>query len=221
MRNSSSTVVILSVTLLLGCASYGSILDSKTKKGAVLGTLAGAAAGAVIGGHEHRADGALIGAVVGGLTGGLVGRYLDQQARDLDAIPGAQVQRRDDSLLVNFESSLLFNTGSSRLEPGAYDRLRSLARTLNNYPKSRVIIKGHTDGLGEESYNQQLSEDRADRVRSFLISEGVSAARITTIGFGQSLPVASNTTPSGRAQNRRVEVEIRPDREILEGSRVQ
>ena len=217
MRNSSATVVILSVAPLLGCASDGSILNSKAKKGAVAGTVAGAIAGAVIGGHEHRAGGALIGAAVGGLTGGVVGRYLDQQARDLDAIPGAVVQRRDDSLLVNFSSSLLFDTGSSRLQPGGYDRLRSLARTLNNYPKSQVIIKGHTDSVGEESYNQHLSEERADRVRSFLISESVSVARITAIGFGQSLPVASNTTPTGRAQNRRVVVEIRPNREVLAG----
>ncbi len=221
MRNSSSTVVILSVTLLLGCASYGSILDSKTKKGALLGTLAGAAAGAVIGGHEHRADGALIGAAVGGLTGGLVGRYLDQQARDLDAIPGAQVQRRDDSLLVNFESSLLFNTGSSRLEPGAYDRLRSLARTLNNYPRSQVIIKGHSDSTGDESYNQRLSEQRADRVRQFLVSEGVSPARITAVGFGESMPVATNATAEGRQQNRRVEIEIRPHEDVLRDRSVQ
>ena len=214
MRNSSATV-ILSVVLLLSCASDGGILNTKAKKGAVLGTVAGAVAGAAIGGHEHRAGGALIGAAVGGLTGGLVGHYLDQQARELDAIPGTDVQRRDASLLVNFQSSLLFDRGSSRLQPGAYDRLRSLARTLNNYPKSLVIIRGHTDGVGEESYSQQLSEERADRVRSFLISESVSAARITVIGFGQSLPVASNETPSGRAQNRRVEVEIRPDREVL------
>jgi outer membrane protein OmpA-like peptidoglycan-associated protein len=199
-----------------GCAATGTVLDTKTKQGAVLGALGGALAGAAIGGKDHRAGGALIGAATGALAGGLLGRYLDQQAQELDAIPGADVQRRDDSLLVNFSSQLLFSTGKSQLEPGAYDRLRSLARTLNNYPKSQVVIKGHTDSQGEEKFNQSLSEERADRVRAFMVSESVAPSRITAIGFGETLPVATNATEAGRAQNRRVEIEIRPDQEVLE-----
>ena len=139
-----------------------------------------------------------------------------QQAQELDAIPGAEVQRRDDSLLVNFSSQLLFDSGKSQLESGAYDRLRSLARTLNNYPESQVIVKGHTDSVGDENFNQRLSEDRADRVRAFLVSEGVSPSRITAIGFGESMPVASNDNEAGRQQNRRVEIEIRPSQSVLE-----
>ncbi len=200
----------------LGCQTTDSVLDNKAKKGAVLGALAGAAAGAAIGGHDHRAGGVLIGAAAGALAGGLVGNYLDKQAAELDAIPGAEVQKRDDSILVNFSSALLFDTGSSTLSPGAYDRLRSLARTLNNYPKSRVIIKGHTDGQGSAEFNQELSEECSDRVRNFLIAENVSPTRITAIGFGESLPMTTNATPEGRAQNRRVEIEIRPDDEVLQ-----
>ena len=144
--------------------------------------------------------------------------YLDKQAAELDAIPGAEVEKRDDSILVNFQSQLLFDSGSSSLNPGAYDGLRSLARTLNNYPKSHVIIKGHTDNSeGSESFNQQLSEQRADRVRNFLISERVAPSRITSLGFGESLPVATNVTRDGKAQNRRVEIEIRPDDEVMRG----
>jgi outer membrane protein OmpA-like peptidoglycan-associated protein len=206
----------IAALLTSGCASNP--LDTKTKQGAVLGALGGALAGAAIGGKDHRAGGALIGAATGAVAGGLIGRYLDNQARELDAIPGADVQRRDDSLLVNFSSQLLFDTGAAQLQPGAYDRLRSLATTLNNYPKSTVIIKGHTDSQGGDSFNQRLSEDRADRVRTFLISEGVAASRISAIGFGETLPVATNATEAGRAQNRRVEVEIRPDREVFEES---
>lgn len=202
--------------LTAGCASNP--LDTKTKQGAVLGALGGALAGAAIGGKDHRAGGALIGAATGAVAGGLIGRYLDNQAKELDAIPGADVQRRDDSLLVNFSSQLLFDTGAAQLQPGAYDRLRSLATTLNNYPKSSVIIKGHTDSTGDERFNQRLSEDRADRVRTYLISEGVSASRISAIGFGETMPVSSNSTEAGRAQNRRVEIEIRPDREVFEES---
>jgi outer membrane protein OmpA-like peptidoglycan-associated protein len=216
IRRAIATGSLLVVTL--GCAATNSVLDTKTKKGAVLGTLAGAAAGAAIGGHDHRAGGALIGAAAGALAGGLIGNYLDKQAQELDAIPGADVQRRDDSLLVNFSDQLLFDSGSAQLNPGAYDRLRSLATTLNNYPKSQVIIKGHTDGQGQDAFNQRLSEERADRVRSFLIAEGVDPSRISAIGFGESMPVTTNATPEGRAQNRRVEVEIRPHREVMESA---
>jgi outer membrane protein OmpA-like peptidoglycan-associated protein len=211
----TSFVASLTALALVGCQTTNEVLDTKTKKGAVLGTLAGAAAGAAIGGHDHRAGGALIGAATGALAGGLLGRYLDNQAKELDAIPGADVQRRDDSLLVNFQGSLLFDSGSSTLQPGAYDRLSSLARTLNNYPQSRVIVSGHTDNVGSVQFNERLSEQRASKVREYLVSEGVAAARVTSRGFGASKPIASNNTETGRAQNRRVEIEIRPDEEVM------
>ena len=200
MRIRAALIVGLASFSLVACQSTGGVLDSKTKKGALLGTLAG---------------GALIGAATGAIAGGLIGRYLDRQAQELDAIPGAVVEKRDDSILVNFQSQLLFDSGSSSLHPGAYDRLRSLARTLNNYPESQVIIKGHTDSMGRESFNQRLSEERADRVRSFLISEGVAPSRITALGFAESFPVATNSTDTGRAQNRRVELEIRPNENVM------
>lgn len=214
MRSTTAAIAILA---LVGCASTEGMTDTRAKKGAVLGALAGAAAGAAIGGHEHRTEGVLIGAAAGALTGGLIGRYLDEQAKELDAIPGAEVERRDDSLLVHFSDAILFETGKSNLQPGAYDRLRSLARTLNNYPRSQVIVKGHTDSVGRDDFNQRLSEERSDRVRNFLIAEGVHPPRVTAIGFGESMPIATNATPEGRAQNRRVEIEIRPDPEVLQG----
>jgi outer membrane protein OmpA-like peptidoglycan-associated protein len=222
MRIHFVSLLTVAAVALAGCqTNTGTALDKKATQGAILGTLAGAAAGAAIGGKDHRAGGALIGAAGGAIAGGLIGHYLDKQAQELDAIPGADVQRRDDSLLVNFQSALLFDTGSSTLNPGAYDRMRSLATTLNNYPKSQVIIKGHTDAEGSDSLNQRLSEQRADRVRQFLISEGVNGARISAIGFGETLPIATNATPEGRAQNRRVEIEIRPDQEVMQGGTVQ
>jgi outer membrane protein OmpA-like peptidoglycan-associated protein len=222
MKIRSTVIALVAALALLACQSNtGTVLDKKATKGAILGSLAGAAAGAAIGGHDHRAGGALIGAATGALAGGLIGAYLDKQAQELDAIPGANVQRRDDSLLVNFQSALLFDTGSSNLSPGAYDRMRSLARTLNNYPKSQVIIKGHTDSVGEEAFNQHLSEQRADRVRQFLIAEAVSPVRITAIGFGESMPVSTNATAEGRAQNRRVEMEIRPHDEVMQSGTTQ
>jgi outer membrane protein OmpA-like peptidoglycan-associated protein len=217
----TASVALVAFAGTLGCANEGGLLDTKTKQGAVLGTLAGAAAGAAIGGKKHRAGGALIGAATGAIAGGLIGNYLDKQAQELDAIEGAEVERRNDSLLVNFEGGILFDTNSSSLAAGGQERLRSVARTVSQYPKQRLIVKGHTDSVGNAQYNQRLSEERANNVRSFLVVEGVPSARITAIGFGATLPVASNATPEGRQQNRRVEIEIRPDQEVMESGETQ
>ena len=215
LRTVTTAVSLVCLAATLGCAE-GQLLDTKTKQGAVIGTLAGAAAGAAIGGKDHRAGGALIGAAGGAIAGGLIGNYLDKQAKEIDAIPGAEVERRDDSLLVNFAGGILFDTNSSSLLPGGYDRLRSLATTLKSYPQQRLIVKGHTDSQGDDRYNQKLSEERAATVQTFIISEGVPAARVTAIGFGSKMPVATNATAEGRQQNRRVEIEIRPDAEVLQ-----
>jgi outer membrane protein OmpA-like peptidoglycan-associated protein len=203
----------------MGCAELGTVARTRTAQGAAIGSVLGAIAGAGIARHNHARDGggAVLGAVVGALAGGLAGRYLDQQAQQLDAIPGAEISRRDGSLLVAFSSELLFDSGSAQLEPGAYDRLRSLARTLSAYPQSAVRVSGHTDSTGGERLNQRLSEERADRVLSFLVAEGVSVERIVSVGFGSSLPVASNASTGGRARNRRVEIEITPERGDAEG----
>lgn len=214
-RGITAFVALICLSATLGCAE-GQLLDTKTKQGAVIGTLAGAAAGAAIGGKKHRAGGALIGAAAGGITGGLVGNYLDKQAKEIDAIPGAEVERRDDSLVVNFDGGILFDTNSSSLLPGGYDRLRTLAATVSKYPKERLIIKGHTDSQGDDRFNQKLSEERAANVRAYLVAEGVSSSRITAIGFGSKMPVATNATAEGRQQNRRVEIEIRPDEEVMQ-----
>ena len=210
-------VALLSVGLV-GCATTGDGETSRAKKGAIIGAITGALAGAAAGGSDHRAGGALIGAAAGAVAGGLIGKYLDEQAKELDSIPGAEVERRDDHLLVNFDNAILFDVGKSDLYPGSYDRLRRLAETLNNYPKSSIGVKGHTDSTGSESYNQRLSEERAERVSRFLESEGVTPDRLRATGFGESMPVASNESASGRAQNRRVEIEIRPYQEVFDAA---
>ncbi len=199
-----------------GCqTNTGTIIDKKTTQGAILGTLAGAAAGAAVDSHK-RGRGALIGAAVGGIAGGLIGNYLDKQAKEIDAIPDADVQRRDDSLIVMLPGDVLFDTNSSALAPGAYERLRSLAATLNRYPDTNIVVKGHTDSTGAESYNLKLSEERAENVRKYLVAEGVSPSRVTAIGFGEAYPLVSDATSSGRQQNRRVEIEIKPNDELRE-----
>ena len=216
LRTLAPAVTLVAFASTLGCAP-GQPLETKTAQGAAVGTLAGAAAGAAIGGKEHRAGGALIGAATGAIAGGLIGNYLDKQAQELEAIPGADVQRKEDSLIVNLQGGVLFDSNSAMLSPGGADRIRTLARTVQDYPKERIIVKGHTDSQGDERLNQRLSEDRADSVRNMLVAEGVTPSRITAVGLGASLPVATNSTAEGRQQNRRVEIELRPDEDVLQG----
>jgi hypothetical protein len=171
-----ASVLVVGMTVF-GCAQAGTVLDTKTKQGAVLGALGGALAGAAIGGKDHRAGGALIGAATGALAGGLLGRYLDNQARELDAIPGANVQRRDDSLLVNFESAVLFDTNKSQLQPGAYDKMRSLATTLNNYPQSSVMASASRCRWRPTAPRPVASRTGASRSRSGPTARSWRAAR--------------------------------------------
>ena len=138
MRIRSTLVACLMGFALVACQSTGSLLDSKAKRGAVLGTLAGAVAGAAIGGHDHRAGGALIGAATGAIAGGLIGKYLDKQANELDAIPGAKVERREDSILVNFQSQLLFDSDSSSLNPR---RTRSVVPGAPEPSEEAVVVR--------------------------------------------------------------------------------
>lgn len=204
----------LAVTTL-GCET---VPGNRTTQGAVLGSLAGAGAGVLTAGEGNNVAGGLIGAAVGGVAGGLIGRYLDNQAREIDAIPDANVERQADRLLVTFPGDTFFDSGSSRIHPGASQRLESLAQTLRQYPESNVVIRGHTDSTGSESANLRLSEDRANNVRNYLVNGGVSSSRITAMGFGEQFPLATNSTETGRQQNRRVEIEIVPRREELRES---
>jgi outer membrane protein OmpA-like peptidoglycan-associated protein len=192
------------------CATNtGTVADDRRVQGAVLGTLAGAAAGAAIDDHK-RGRGALIGAAVGGLAGAGVGHYLERQKQEIDQIPDANVEQQGEALLVTFPGEVLFDSGSSSLAPGAGGRLDQLADTLDRHPDMLVIVKGHTDDEGSEAANQALSERRADAVRSYLVAKGISPARITAVGLGESQPLVTNTSAEGRQQNRRVELELRP-----------
>lgn len=196
----------------LGCES---VPGDRTTQGAVLGSLAGAGAGVLVAGEGDNLAGGLIGAAVGGIAGGLIGRYLDNQAREIDAIPDATVEQQSDRLLVTFPGDTLFDSGSSAISPGAARRLQSLAQTLNRYPASQVVVRGYTDSVGSEASNLRLSEDRANNVRNYLVNQGVAPSRITAMGFGEQFPIATNATEAGRQQNRRVEIEIVPQQDQL------
>jgi outer membrane protein OmpA-like peptidoglycan-associated protein len=203
--------LLLCLFLLVGCAQTQGVTKTKTAQGAVIGAATGALAGAVIG-HQsgHKGAGAVIGGLAGAGIGGAVGYQLDKQAKELEQIPNTQVTRREDSLLVTMPEAVLFDVNSAALKPQSQDALSQVANVMVTYPDSSILVKGHTDSTGSEKYNQDLSERRAKAVQNYLIAKGVSDSRITAIGFGKTMPVASNDTLDGREKNRRVEIEIKP-----------
>jgi outer membrane protein OmpA-like peptidoglycan-associated protein len=183
---------------------------SNKERGAIIGAGAGAAVGGVIGNQTgSTARGAIIGAVVGGAAGAIIGHQMDQQAKEIKQnIPGAVVERVGEGIQVTFESGLLFDHDSDRIKATAAENLRNLARSLNNYPNTDLVIVGHTDATGPDAYNADLSQRRARAAANYLASLGVNPTRLRTYGRGENEPVADNTSDVGRQQNRRVEVAI-------------
>ena len=208
-------IVSLVVLISWGCAPPA----NRTQQGAMIGTGVGAVAGAglgqAIGGDtQGTLIGAGIGALVGGIAGGSIGRYMDNQEAALRqqfaASEAANVQRNANMLAVTFKSDVLFDVDSATLKPGAYNEINRVTNVLNQYPQTRIQVAGHTDNTGSEQHNQALSERRAASVKNALIDQGVSASRITTVGFGEMQPIASNYTAEGRQLNRRVVITIAP-----------
>jgi outer membrane protein OmpA-like peptidoglycan-associated protein len=191
--------------VISGCASL-----SNKEKGAIAGAAAGAAAGGAIGrANGSTAKGAIIGAAVGGTVGAVIGHQMDQQAKELDQnIPGATVERVGEGIQVTFESGLLFDFNSDVVKAEAQKNLANLAASLSKYPNSSLLVVGHTDAAGTDSYNQALSERRATSTVSYLIGQGVASSRLRAMGLGESEPVAPNDTDMNMAKNRRVEVAI-------------
>ncbi len=189
--------------------------------GAAIGAGAGAALGQAIGRNTAgTVMGAGLGAMLGGITGDRIGAYMDRQeyelrqvlkkseARDTAnraAVEAAVIQRTREVLTATFRSEVLFDFDSAVLKPGGIAELSRVARVLNRYPETLIMVEGHTDVTGPEAYNQKLSQRRAGAVKTALVSEGVRAERIETIGFGESRPVSSDN-----AENRRVNIVIKP-----------
>lgn len=207
-RTTSFAAVVLPLVLsgAFGCASAG----HQQKKGAGIGAAGGGLLGAIIG-HEtgSTARGALIGAVVGGAAGAVIGDRMDDEAealaRDLE---GAQVSRVGEGIAVTFDSGILFPFDSAELTSDARSSLRRLADSLEAEDRTDVLIVGHTDSDGSDSYNQELSERRGRAAEDYLASVGVSSSRLVSRGRGEAEPIAPNDTDEGRQQNRRVEVAI-------------
>ncbi len=200
------TVSLASLALLASsCASM-----SRKEQGAVIGAAAGGAAGGVIGNNTgSTARGAIIGAVVGGTIGAVIGHQMDQQAKELKLdIPGATVERVGEGIQVTFASGLLFDFDADAIRSESAQNLRNLAASLNKYPKTDLLIVGHTDALGSTTYNQDLSMRRANSASRYLAQQSVGSARLRTAGKGEVEAIASNETEAGRQTNRRIEVAI-------------
>ena len=184
---------------------------NKTEKGAVIGASSGAVIGGIIGNKsKNTALGAILGAAVGGTVGAVIGNKMDKQAKKLEDELGktATVERVGEGIKVTFNSQLLFDFGKTDLKESNKTDLQKFAETLNQYPDTDVLIVGHTDNVGSESFNQNLSENRAGAVTSYLKSLGISSGRLKLEGKGETQPVASNETEDSRTQNRRVEIAI-------------
>lgn len=206
--------IIVTLTLALGVGWLtGCEGMNRTQKGALTGTAVGAGIGALLGQKSgHAGRGALIGGAVGVLSGGLIGNYMDRQAQELEKV--ADTQRAGDGIIVTMKDKILFDIDSATVKPAAMASLDTISAVLTKYPKTTITVAGHTDNTGRADYNLKLSERRANAVRFALAERGVAASRVTAMGFGADTPVASNTAPEGRAENRRVELHIVPNDEL-------
>lgn len=208
----TTTIRVRTFSLLLtaGCVVLLGSCATKAQTGAVVGAAGGAVVGGVIGKVAgSTATGVIVGAAVGGAVGAIIGHEMDKQAQEIKQnIPGATVERVGEGIAVTFASGLLYDFDSDVVRPEAQKNLSSLASSLNQYPGSDILIVGHTDQVGSDTYNQTLSERRAASAANYLVAQGVSRSRVATRGVGETEPVETNDTEAGRQQNRRVAVAI-------------
>ncbi|WP_349258150.1 OmpA family protein [Vitreimonas sp.] len=200
--------------LMVGCTNVDPVTGERTRNntgtGAIVGAIAGAAAGTLAGGDDRR--NAMIGAGIGALAGAAIGNYMDrtyQNLRERLAGTGVGVTRVSQSqIMLNFPSDLTFDYDRDAVKSQFVPTLQNVGSVLRDYEQTTVDVYGHADSTGSDAYNQNLSERRAMNVASVLMQGGVIRQRLVAQGFGESRPIADNSTDSGRARNRRVEVYI-------------
>ena len=204
------SIVTLIIMAMMGATVFTACNWSNAQKGGAIGAGTGAAVGGVIGAQSNNtAVGAIIGAAVGGTAGALIGNYMDKQAAELEKdLEHAKIERIGEGIKITFDSGILFNVDSYVLSEASKSNLGDLSKTLQKYSDTNILVEGHTDSTGSDQHNKTLSEQRAGSVADFLKSYGVAGSRITTNGYGEAQPVASNTTAEGRQQNRRVDIAI-------------
>ena len=216
--------LLLSCALIIGVTGCGM---SNTGKGAIIGAggggALGAGIGAIFGKGKGAAIGGAVGAVAGGVAGTLIGKKMDKQKKELENIEGATVESVTDvnnlpALKVTLDSGILFATGKSDLNTAAKNALNTFASSLINNPETNIEIAGHTDNTGSRATNEKLSLARANSVKNYLMNAGVSSLRMAAEGYAYDYPVASNDTEAGRAQNRRVEIYISANQEMIDAA---
>ncbi|HZL10322.1 MAG TPA: OmpA family protein [Prolixibacteraceae bacterium] len=215
-----TALVLCSAIILSSCST-----TKNSTKGGVIGgaggALLGAGVGALIGHGKGAAIGAAIGGTVGAGTGVLIGKKMDKQKAELEKIEGAKVETVTDAnnlqaIKVTFDSGILFATGKSDLSSASKDALVKFAASLKETPETDITIYGHTDNKGSREINSKISNDRASSVAKFLTANGIQGERMTTEGKAYDEPVADNATEEGRAKNRRVEVYITANKQMIE-----
>lgn len=212
-----SLAVILSLNL--SCTAIQN--SNKTQRGAGIGVAAGALVGGLIGGNI---GGALIGAAIGGAAGGIIGRQMDKQADKIEeAVPGAEVKRVGEGIQIIFDdkSGVNFAFDSADLTADAKKNLDAVAEIFIEFPDTELMIEGHTDSVGNDDYNMKLSKRRADSVVAYLKSKGVAGNRFKVEAFGETRPRFENETKEGQAKNRRVEIGVAANQQMIEDAKAQ
>jgi outer membrane protein OmpA-like peptidoglycan-associated protein len=210
-------LVLLALTSLGGCASGSdgpAQPGAKTATGAVAGAVVGGVLGNILGHKGVKGEGTAIGAAIGAVVGGGIGYAFDSQEQQFRKELAYETQSRQveiervrqDALKLVMPSEVMFPFDSAVLQPGYGTTMAKIADVLNSYPKSRATITGYTDSQGSESYNLDLSQRRAEAVRTALVSDGVATGRLTALGRGKADPIGDNTSAAGRQMNRRVEI---------------
>ena len=211
--------ITLMCSLVAGCGAMQNA--NRTQKGAAGGAAGGALIGGLIGGGVR---GALIGAAIGGAAGGLIGNSMDKQADKIEeAVPGAEVERVGEGIQIVFDekSGVNFGFNSADLTATAKTNLDAVADVFLEFPDTDLLIEGHTDSVGDAGYNMDLSRRRAQAVADYLQSKGVSAARFTVKALGETSPRFDNSTKEGQAKNRRVEVGVAANEQMIEDAQAQ
>jgi outer membrane protein OmpA-like peptidoglycan-associated protein len=223
------------IYLLISVLGFSSLFTScesvkntnKTQRGAAIGAVAGGVLGAVLGNNIGKggngALGAVLGGVIGGVAGGVIGNKMDKQAREIQtALPGAQVERVGEGIKLTLgENSVRFDTNKSTLTTAAKANLDKLVPVFQSYADTDIVIYGYTDITGKPEYNLTLSEQRAISVEKYLESKGLNMSRFKMVGMGIADPIATNDTPEGRSQNRRVEFAITANEKMVEDAKKQ
>jgi len=224
-----TAILLFSIIMAFSFINCKSVKNANNKqKGGVIGATGGAILGAIIGNNVGKGGNGELGAVIGGVIGGgagvLIGNKMDKQAQKIEEeIPGAQVERVDDGIVLTFDenSGVHFDTGKYGVTPDSKEILNKLANVFSEYPNTNILVVGHTDSVGAEASNMTLSKNRANAVTSYLQGKGLNAGRFTTNWFGESKPTHDNATAEGRAKNRRVNVAIVPNEKMIEDAKQQ